>query len=175
MKRLQLHLNGIKMNDNAANSFLFFGSVVLSFFFQTIAYLGITNAQVFGLFFVFFVSGIVGFVKTISFKENVRAFIAFDITSKSLSLFIPFAVAFGAKIIPSIYVFVDYCFSFLILGEILSILIHIQALRTRNPEIKEIDIYNLVIKRFREFIGKILRIDENEKKEKECERRNDEK
>ena len=154
------------MNEDNANNFLFFGGIILSAFFQIIAYLGISNAQVYGLFVVFFISGMVGLIKTISFREDLRAFIAFDVTSKGLSLFIPFAVAFGAKIIPSIFVFVDYCFSFLILGEILSILIHIQALRTRNPEIKEIDIYNLAIKRVRELISKMLKDkkeDENDK------------
>lgn len=66
---------------------------------------------------------------------------------------------------PALYIFVDYCFSFLILGEILSILLCIQALRTRNPEIREIDIYNIAIKRLRDFAGRFLKLD-NDKGDK---------
>lgn len=148
----------LEMNDNA-NNLLIFGSVALSAFFQVTAYLGISSAQVYALFVVFCFSGIVGLVKTISFREGLKAFIAFDITAKGLSLFIPFVIAFGAKSMPALYIFVDYCFSFLILGEILSILLCIQALRTRNPEIREIDIYNIAIKRLRDFAGRFLKLD----------------
>lgn len=147
------------MDLEKSNQILIFGSGILAVFFQMISYLGISSAQVYALLFVFFFSGFAGFVKTISFRENLRAFICFDITSKALSLFIPFVVAFGAKSISNLYIFVDYCFSFLILGEILSILICIQALRTRNKEIKEIDIYNLVIKKLQDFIARHLKLE----------------
>ena len=79
-------------------------------------------------------------------------------------MFIPFVVAFGAKSIPALYIFVDYCFSFLILGEILSILICIQRLKTRNKDIKEVDIYNLMIKKFQDFLAKHLKIKEVEER-----------
>ncbi|MDE5603841.1 MAG: hypothetical protein K2I71_08035, partial [Helicobacter sp.] len=120
------------MDFEKSNAVLFLGSGGLALFFQITHYLGISEAQVYALLFVFFFSGFAGFIKTISFRENLRAFVCFDITSKALSLFVPFVVAFGAKSIPALYIFVDYCFSFLILGEILSILICIQRLKARN-------------------------------------------
>ncbi|WP_181450961.1 hypothetical protein [Helicobacter valdiviensis] len=145
--------------NEKSNIFLIFGSGVLAVFFQIIAYLGISSAQVYALLVAFAFSGFAGFVKTISFREDLKAFICFDVTSKTLSLFIPFIVAFGAKTIPSLYIFVDYCFSFLILGEILSFLICIQALRTRNKEIKELDIYNLAINKFKDFVSRHLKLE----------------
>ena len=147
-----------------SNAVLFLGSGGLALFFQIMHYLGISEAQVYALLFVFFFSGFAGFIKTISFRENLRAFVCFDITSKALSLFVPFVVAFGAKSIPTLYIFVDCCFSFLILGEILSILICIQRLKTRSKDIKEVDIYNLMIKKFQDFLAKHLKIKEVEER-----------
>ena len=148
--------------SDRSNAVLFLGSGGLALFFQITHYLGISEAQVYALLFVFFFSGFAGFIKTISFRENLRAFVCFDITSKALSLFVPFVVAFGAKSIPALYIFVDYCFSFLIFGEILSILICIQRLKTRNKDIKEVDIYNLMVKKFQDFLAKHLKIKEVE-------------
>lgn len=146
-----------------SNAALFLGSGVLAMFFQIIAYLGISSAQVYALLFVFCFSGFAGLVKVISFRENLRAFICFDITSKGLSLFVPFIIALASKGIPSIHIFVDYCFSFLIIGEILSILICIQSLKTRNKDIKEVDIYNLFIQKLKESLARYLKVDEMKK------------
>ncbi len=149
--------------DERGNIILFLGSGGLTIFWQLITYLGIPTPEVYALLVVFVFSGFAGFIKTIVFKENLKSFICFDITSKGLSLFIPFIVAFAAKSIPPLSFFVDYCFSFLILGEIFTFLIYIQCIKTRNKDINHIDIYNLGLSNLKAFMMKYLKVDDKKR------------
>ncbi|EEV5427909.1 hypothetical protein HFM22_000805 [Campylobacter coli] len=155
--------------ENNANNLLVTGSFVLAVFYQILSYLGVSTAQVFTLFFIFMFSSIVGFLKTFALNENLREYIISDLLAKTLLLFVPFIVAMIAKNITALYIFVDYVFSFLILGELLAILINIQSIKTRKP-IKEIDFYNLFVDRVKQISLKFLKIErqnfnDNNKKE----------
>lgn len=155
--------------ENNANDFLIIGSFSLAIFYQILAYLGISTAQVLTLFLIFMFSGLVGFLKTFALNENLKAYIFSDLLAKTLLLFIPFIVAMIAKNITSLYIFVDYVFSFLILGELLAILVNIQSIKTRKP-IQEIDFYNLFVDKVKQISLKFLKIerqnfDDNNKKE----------
>ncbi|EIS5115220.1 hypothetical protein LZ197_001136 [Campylobacter coli] len=144
--------------ENNANNLLVIGSFVLSVFYQILSYLGVSTAQVVTLFFIFMFSGIVGFLKTFALNENLKAYIISDLLAKTLLLFVPFIVAMIAKNITALYIFVDYVFSFLILGELLAILINIQSIKTRKP-IQEIDFYNLFVDRVKQISLKFLKIE----------------
>ncbi|EAI8532198.1 hypothetical protein CWV87_05585 [Campylobacter jejuni] len=155
--------------ENNANNLLVTGSFVLAVFYQILSYLGVSTAQVVTLFFIFMFSGIVGFLKTFALNENLREYIIGDLLAKTLLLFVPFIVAMIAKNITALYIFVDYVFSFLILGELLAILVNIQSIKTRKP-IQEIDFYNLFVDRVKQISLKFLKIerqnfDDNNKKE----------
>ncbi|EFB5611806.1 hypothetical protein HGM08_001770 [Campylobacter jejuni] len=144
--------------ENNANNVLVTGSFVLAIIYQTLSYLGVSTAQVFTLFFVFMFSGIVGFLKTFALNENLKAYIISDLLAKTLLLFVPFIVAMIAKNITALYIFVDYVFSFLILGELLVILVNIQSIKTRKP-IQEIDFYNLFVDKVKQISLKFLKIE----------------
>lgn len=155
--------------ENNANNVLVTGSFILAVFYQILSYLGVSTAQVFTLFFIFMFSGIVGFLKTFALNENLKAYIISDLLAKTLLLFVPFIVAMIAKNITALYIFVDYVFSFLILGELLAILVNIQSIKTRKP-IQEIDFYNLFVDKVKQISLKFLKIerqnfDDNNKKE----------
>lgn len=144
--------------ENNANNVLVAGSFVLAVFYQILAYLGVSTAQVFTLFFIFTFSGIVGFLKTFVLNENLKAYMISDLLAKTLLLFVPFIVAMIAKNITALYIFVDYVFSFLILGELLAILVNIQSIKTRKP-IQEIDFYNLFVDKVKQISLKFLKIE----------------
>lgn len=146
--------------ENNGNSVLVAGSFVLTVFYQILSYLGVSTAQVLTLFFIFTFSGIVGFLKTFALNESLKAYIISDLLAKTLILFVPFIVAMIAKSITDLYIFVDYVFSFLILGELLAILVNIQSIKTRKP-IQEIDFYNIFIEKFKKIASKYLKIEEN--------------
>lgn len=155
--------------ENNGNNVLVTGSFVLSVIYQILSYLGVSTAQVFTLFFIFMFSGIVGFLKTFVLNENLKSYIISDLLAKTLLLFVPFIVAMIAKNITALYIFVDYVFSFLILGELLAILINIQSIKTRKP-VQEIDFYNLFVDKVKQISLKFLKIerqnfDDNNKKE----------
>ncbi|EFS7927551.1 hypothetical protein HW053_001637 [Campylobacter jejuni] len=155
--------------ENNSNNVLVVGSFVLTVFYQILAYLGVSTAQVITLFFIFMFSGIVGFLKTFSLNENLREYIISDLLAKTLLLFVPFIIAMIAKNITALYIFVDYVFSFLILGELLAILVNIQSIKTRKP-IQEIDFYNLFVDKVKQISLKFLKIErqnfnDNDKKE----------
>ncbi|EQA3509770.1 hypothetical protein ACX1PV_001750 [Campylobacter jejuni] len=145
-------------SENNANNLLVTGSFVLAVFYQILSYLGISTAQVFTLFFIFMFSAIVGFLKTFALNENLREYIISDLLAKTLLLFVPFIVAMIAKNITALYIFVDYVFSFLILGELLAILVNIQSIKTRRP-IQEIDFYNLFVDKVKQISLKFLKIE----------------
>ncbi|EDO9415743.1 hypothetical protein G4120_001255 [Campylobacter coli] len=144
--------------ENNANNLLVTGSFVLAVFYQILSYLGVSTAQVVTLFFIFMFSGIVGFLKTFALNENLKAYIISDLLAKTLLLFVPFIVAMIAKNITALYIFVDYVFSFLILGELLAILVNIQSIKTRKP-IQEIDFYNLFVDKVKQISLKFLKIE----------------
>ncbi|EHT2883393.1 hypothetical protein KXJ91_001385 [Campylobacter coli] len=144
--------------ENNANNLLVTGSFVLAVLYQILSYLGVSTAQVFTLFFIFMFSGIVGFLKTFALNENLKAYIISDLLAKTLLLFVPFIVAMIAKNITALYIFVDYVFSFLILGELLAILVNIQSIKTRKP-IQEIDFYNLFVDKVKQISLKFLKIE----------------
>ncbi|EOI0394293.1 hypothetical protein ACMF0F_001394 [Campylobacter jejuni] len=155
--------------ENNGNNVLVTGSFVLAVIYQILSYLGVSTAQVFTLFFIFMFSGIVGFLKTFALNENLKSYIISDLLAKTLLLFVPFIVAMIAKNITALYIFVDYVFSFLILGELLAILINIQSIKTRKP-IQEIDFYNLFVDKVKQISLKFLKIErqnfyDNNKKE----------
>lgn len=151
--------------ENNANNVLITGSFVLAVFYQILAYLGVSTAQVFTLFFIFTFSGIVGFLKTFALNENLKYYIISDLLAKTLLLFVPFIVAMIAKNITALYIFVDYVFSFLILGELLAILINIQSIKMRKP-MQEIDFYNLFVDRVKQISLKFLKIEKHDNNNK---------
>lgn len=151
--------------ENNANNVLIAGSFVLAVFYQILAYLGVSTAQVVTLFFIFIFSGIVGFLKTFALNENLKAYIISDLLAKTLLLFVPFIIAMIAKNITALYIFVDYVFSFLILGELLSILVNIQSIKTRKP-IQEIDFYNILVDKVKQVSLKFLKIEKHDNKNK---------
>ncbi|HED4927819.1 TPA: hypothetical protein R4762_001640 [Campylobacter jejuni] len=144
--------------ENNANNVLVTGSFVLAVLYQSLSYLGVSTAQVFTLFFIFMFSGIVGFLKTFALNENLKSYIISDLLAKTLLLFVPFIVAMIAKNITALYIFVDYVFSFLILGELLAILVNIQSIKMRKPT-QEIDFYNLFVDRVKQISLKFLKIE----------------
>ncbi|AJC87790.1 hypothetical protein [Campylobacter insulaenigrae] len=137
------------------NTLLFSGSAIMAFFYQSLAFLGINTAQVITLLAIFTFSAIVGFFKTLTFSDSLRVYMLGDLLAKTLLLGVPFIFALGAKQISALYYFVDYSFSFLILGEILTIVINIQAIRTRK-KIEEVDIYNVFVEKMKRFTSKII-------------------
>lgn len=147
------------------NLFLFIGSGAVAWFYSSINFLGIKDIQVFALLIIFIISMVAGFLKTLALKEEVRSFVCSDLLSKTLMLFIPFVFAIEAKMLEVFKFFVDYSFAFLTLGEILAIMISIQSIKTRTP-IKELDIYNMGIKKLQDFIIRHLKF-EGKFKEKE--------
>ena len=151
--------------ENNANNVLIAGSFVLAVFYQILAYLGVSTAQVVTLFFIFIFSGIVGFLKTFALNENLKAYIISDLLAKTLLLFVPFIIAMIAKNITALYIFVDYVFSFLILGELLSILVNIQSIKTRKP-VQEIDFYNILVDKVKQVSLKFLKIEKHDNKNK---------
>lgn len=151
--------------ENNANNVLVTGSFILTVFYQILAYLGVSTAQVVTLFFIFMFSGIVGFLKTFALNENLREYIISDLLSKTLLLFVPFITAMIAKNITALYIFVDYVFSFLILGELLAILVNIQSIKTRKP-IQEIDFYNLLVDKVKQVSLKFLKIEKHNNNDK---------
>lgn len=151
--------------ENNANNLLVTGSFVLAVFYQILAYLGVSTAQVVTLFFIFIFSGIVGFLKTFALNENLKAYIISDLLAKTLLLFVPFIIAMIAKNITALYIFVDYVFSFLILGELLSILVNIQSIKTRKP-IQEIDFYNILVDKVKQVSLKFLKIEKHDNNNK---------
>lgn len=151
--------------ENNANNVLVTGSFVLTVFYQILSYLGVSTAQVVTLFFILMFSGIVGFLKTFALNENLREYIISDLLAKTLLLFVPFIVAMIAKNITALYIFVDYVFSFLILGELLTILVNIQSIKTRKP-IQEIDFYNLFVDKVKQASLKFLKIEKHDNKDK---------
>lgn len=151
--------------ENNANNLLVTGSFVLTVFYQILAYLGVSTAQVVTLFFIFMFSGIVGFLKTFALNENLREYIVSDLLAKTLLLFVPFIIAMIAKNITALYIFVDYVFSFLILGELLAILVNIQSIKTRKP-IQEIDFYNLLVDKVKQTSLKFLKIEKHDNNNK---------
>ena len=151
--------------ENNANNVLVTGSFVLAVFYQILAYLGISTAQVVTLFFIFIFSGIVGFLKTFALNENLREYIISDLLAKTLLLFVPFIIAMIAKNITALYIFVDYVFSFLILGELLAILVNIQSIKTRKP-IQEIDFYNILVDKVKQVSLKFLKIEKHDNNNK---------
>ncbi|EAJ4656620.1 hypothetical protein CYA84_10650 [Campylobacter coli] len=151
--------------ENNANNVLVTGSFVLAVFYQILAYLGVSTAQVVTLFFIFIFSGIVGFLKTFALNENLKAYIISDLLAKTLLLFVPFIIAMIAKNITALYIFVDYVFSFLILGELLSILVNIQSIKTRKP-IQEIDFYNILVDKVKQVSLKFLKIEKHDNNNK---------
>ncbi|EPE0650330.1 hypothetical protein ACSFW4_001723 [Campylobacter jejuni] len=144
--------------ENNANNILVTGSFVLAIIYQILSYLGVSTAQVVTLFFIFMFSGIVGFLKTFALNENLREYIISDLLAKTLLLFVPFIVAMIAKNITALYIFVDYVFSFLILGELLAVLVNIQSIKTRKP-IQGIDFYNLFVDKVKQISLKFLKIE----------------
>lgn len=151
--------------ENNANNVLVTGSFVLAVFYQILAYLGVSTAQVITLFFIFIFSGIVGFLKTFALNENLKAYIISDLLAKTLLLFVPFIIAMIAKNITALYIFVDYVFSFLILGELLAILVNIQSIKTRKP-IQEIDFYNILVDKVKQVSLKFLKIEKHDNNNK---------
>lgn len=151
--------------ENNANNVLVTGSFVLAVFYQILAYLGISTAQVITLFFIFMFSSIVGFLKTFALNENLREYIISDLLAKTLLLFVPFIIAMIAKNITALYIFVDYVFSFLILGELLAILVNIQSIKTRK-HIQEIDFYNILVDKVKQVSLKFLKIEKHDNNNK---------
>lgn len=147
--------------ENNANNVLVTGSFVLTVFYQILSYLGISTAQVFTLFLIFMFSGLVGFLKTFALNECLKNYMISDLLAKILMLFLPFIVAMISKNITALYIFVDYVFSFLILGELLEILVNIQRIKTRKP-IQDIDFYNIFIDKFKHISLKFLRIEKQD-------------
>ncbi len=157
--------------DRDSNAFLIIGSCIVAWFYASINYLGIKDVQVYALLFIFFVSMFAGFLKTLALKEEVGAFVCSELLSKTLMLSIPFVFALEAKILEAFKFFVDYSFAFLTLGEILAIMINIQSIKTRTP-IKELDIYNLAIKKVQGFVLRHFKF-ESKHIEKEKEKENE--
>lgn len=77
----------------------------------------------------------------------------------------PFIIAMIAKNITALYIFVDYVFSFLILGELLAILVNIQSIKTRKP-IQEIDFYNILVDKVKQVSLKFLKIEKHDNNNK---------
>lgn len=144
--------------ESNANNILFGGSVILALIYQLMAYLGIETAQVITLLIVFCFSGVVGIIRTLTLKEHLKGYLASDLLSKALMMFIPFIFALVAKNISVLYVLVDYSFSFLILGELLAILVGIQSIKQKKP-IQELDVYNLFVDKFKLIVLKFLKMD----------------
>ena len=157
--------------ERDSNLFLFLGSGLVAWFYSSITYLGIKDVQVFALLFIFFISMVSGFLKTLALKVEIGVFVCTELLSKTLMLSIPFVFALEAKILEAFKFFVDYSFAFLTLGEILAIMINIQSIKTKTP-IKELDIYNLAIKKVQGFVLRHLRF-EGKHNEKEREKENE--
>lgn len=143
---------------NKANPILIFGSGFLAGFYQLLAYLKIEEAQATTLVIVFAFSGLVGFVRTLSLNEGLRCFMVSDLLGKILMVFVPFLMALIAEYFHAFYLLVDYTFSFLIIGEFISILVSIQSIKSQK-KIESVDFYNLFVDKVKQMAIKTLRLE----------------
>lgn len=141
-----------------ANPILIFGSGFLAGFYQLLAYLKIEEAQATTLVIVFAFSGLVGFVRTLSLNEGLRCFMVSDLLGKILMVFVPFLMALIAEYFHAFYLLVDYTFSFLIIGEFISILVSIQSIKSQK-KIESVDFYNLFVDKVKQMAIKTLRLE----------------
>ncbi|EAI2149076.1 hypothetical protein KY417_001162 [Campylobacter jejuni] len=148
-----------------ANVFLVFGSALLAFFYQFLAYIKIETAQVIVLICIFTFSGFVGVIRAFALRDNVKVFLRTDLISKLLVFCVPFVLAIMAKQVSVFYYLVDYSFSFLTIGEFISILIGIQCIRKRK-HIEEVDFYNIFMEKIKSIATKYLKI-ENKRQDNE--------
>lgn len=146
------------LDSNTGNYFLFLGSIILALIYEALDYLGIEISQAITLCVIFFASGVVGILRTLSLNESLKLYITGDLLAKTLTLFLPFLMALIAKSVSVFHIFTDYAFCLLIVGEFLSILINIKCIKTRKA-IQEIDIYNLFLDKFKHFSFKLLKLD----------------
>lgn len=143
---------------NKSNTILFFGSCCLAFFYQLLAYLKIEEAQAITLVMIFSFSGLVGFIRTLALNEGLRCFMVSDLLGKILMVFVPFLMAFIAEYFHAFYLLVDYTFSFLIIGEFISILVCIQSIKSQK-KIESVDFYNLFVNKVKQMAIKALRLE----------------
>lgn len=139
-----------KMQENMV---LIYGSGALAFFYNFLDYLHITEAQVLSLSAIFLISSLVMMFKCLTLRLSMIQFFIMELVSKFCLIFVPFVIAIGAKQIPALNYLVDYVFSLLIIGEIFSIMISIQSIRTRKF-IDDVDFFNFFIIKFKAFIYK---------------------
>lgn len=139
------------------NIFLIVGSIFVAWFYSILQFLKIDVVQVLVLVSIFVISMIIGTFRTLSLKEDMRAFVCSDLLAKTLMLFIPFIFALESKVILPFEYFVDYSFAFLTLGEILTIMVSIQSIKNKTPY-KGVDIYNLGLKKLQKIIIKTLKL-----------------
>lgn len=140
------------------NFFLIAGSFFLAILYQILGFLGIEVLQVYTLFGMFCLSGIAGLVKQYVLDLPWGIYIKKDVAAKTLMMVLPFSIALAAKQINALYIFVDWAFSFLILGELLSIITSIQS-SIKKQDIRDIDVYNLAIEKIKEIVVKRIHLD----------------
>lgn len=138
------------MQENTA---LIYGSGALAFFYNILDYLHITEAQILSLSAIFLISSLVMMFKCLMLRLSIIQFFVMELISKFCLLFVPFVIAIGAKQIPALSYFVDYIFSLLIIGEIFTIMISIQSIRTRKF-IDDVDFFNFFVIKFKAWIYK---------------------
>ncbi|HDZ5024826.1 TPA: hypothetical protein RTG57_001782, partial [Campylobacter jejuni] len=118
-------MNTVEQNSNYI---LVVGSAILTLIYQVLFYLGLSSTQVIVMVVVFFFSGMAGIIKCLALNQNLRLFLLTDILSKLLMFFVPFVLAVLAKQVSAFHYLVDYCFSFLTIGEFFAFLIAIQSI-----------------------------------------------
>lgn len=140
------------------NFFLIAGSFFLAILYQILAFLGIQVLQVYTLFGMFCLSGIAGLVKQYVLDLPWGIYIKKDVVAKTLMMVLPFSIALAAKQINALYIFVDWAFSFLILGELLSVITSIQSV-IKKQDIRDVDVYNLAIEKIKEVVLSRIKLD----------------
>lgn len=147
------------MNSNnlQENTILIFGSGIMSLIYYGLDFLQISKEQVLSLIIIFSISSFISMFKHISLKLSILQFLIIELISKASLVIIPFVFAIAAVQVPVLYYFVDYVFSLIIIGEVLSILISIQSIRTRRL-IDDVDLYNLFLLKFKKWIYKFLKL-----------------
>lgn len=81
-----------------------------------------------------------------------------DLLGKILMVFVPFLMALIAEYFHAFYLLVDYTFSFLIIGEFISILVSIQSIKSQK-KIESVDFYNLFVDKVKQMAIKALRLE----------------
>ena len=142
-----------------------FGGTFTTYLLASLDRLNIEPIQAFTLLIVFFLSSVIGLAKYKVLGLSIKEYLSSNILAKIFMIFIPFLVALISISIKAFHILVDLSFIVLIVEELVSFLISIQSIRTRQY-IKEIAFYSILVNKVKQLSFKLLKFEENNKGQK---------